>query len=226
MSVTQQQRHTKRTILSASVAAIAAGVLAGCGGTAGPNVAPQSSGAVQPSLKTAAQSNPDAGGSRGQTHASRGAHGDAGRRARSGVGRAGGVQRARPTAAVQNDDVSTTGAKGQNPCALVSTSEAEAITSHVIAGRIEAPQGPTCIYATRGSTKQVTLAVETVSFANVAHQMTKPKTVVVGGRGAYCGKLGTATLLVPLSRGRVLNVTAPCAIARQFAATALSRIAS
>jgi hypothetical protein len=47
--------------------------------------------------------------------------------------------------------------------------------------------------------------------------------VRVHGRTGYCLDR-TQTMLVPLSRGRVLNVTGPCPIATAFAAKALPRI--
>jgi hypothetical protein len=48
----------------------------------------------------------------------------------------------------------------------------------------------------------------------------------VGARKAYCGSLGSQMLYVPLTGGRVLHVTASCAVAQRFAALALSHLAA
>jgi hypothetical protein len=108
----------------------------------------------------------------------------------------------------------------------VSLSEAQAITGGAITGRIDAPLGPTCIYKVGGSKGDITLAVESMSYATVTQQMTHKNSLLVQGRHAYCGRLGAQMLFVPLTGGRVLNVTAPCAIAQRFARTALSRLAA
>jgi hypothetical protein len=41
---------------------------------------------------------------------------------------------------------------------------------------------------------------------------------------AYCGNFGEPTTVVPLSRDRVLNVHAPCALGTRFAGAALARL--
>jgi hypothetical protein len=48
--------------------------------------------------------------------------------------------------------------------------------------------------------------------------------LTVGRHRAYCGHLGMQLLLVPLSGRQTLTVSAPCAVARQFAAAALGRL--
>ena len=53
-----------------------------------------------------------------------------------------------------------------------------------------------------------------------------PPAVTVSGHRAYCGHLGTQILLVPLPDGQMLSVSAPCAVARQFAAAAMNRLES
>jgi hypothetical protein len=54
--------------------------------------------------------------------------------------------------------------------------------------------------------------------------MKQRKAVDVSGHQAYCGKLGTQMLFVPLAGGKVLNVTAPCGVAQRLAALALPRL--
>ena len=113
-----------------------------------------------------------------------------------------------------------------NPCRLVNLAEAQSITGGLVAGRLEAPLGPTCIYRLTHSKAAITLAVESMKFSQITHQMSARTPVTVGGRRAYCGKLGAQMLFVPLANGKLLNVTAPCSIAQQFAARALSRLAA
>ena len=56
--------------------------------------------------------------------------------------------------------------------------------------------------------------------------MRKVQQLTVAGRTAYCGDLGRPMLDVKLSNGKMLNVTAPCAIAQALAAKAVPRIAA
>jgi hypothetical protein len=136
------------------------------------------------------------------------------------------VVQARQTPGHSNDDQSGTGAKPPNPCKLVSLAEAQTITGGATTKLIEAPLGPTCIYSGRGSSTTVTLAVETERFSQVTHHMTARKHVVVSGHRSVCGRLGTQMLFVPLARNQLLNVTAPCAVARGFATVAVSRLSA
>jgi hypothetical protein len=110
------------------------------------------------------------------------------------------------------------------PCKLVSKAEARAIVGGPIATPQEAPLGPTCIYQPLGAKSFITLAVETVDFAKTKSQIRHLSRVTVRGRTAYCGDYGRPTTFVPLARGQVLNITAPCALGAQFAAKALPRI--
>jgi len=135
------------------------------------------------------------------------------------------VQKARPTPGASKDDQNTRIA-ATNPCTLVSASEAQSITGGSV-GAIEAPQGPTCIYKVAGAKTSITMAVESISLAQVTHQIAKPAgRVQVGTHPAYCVKLGTQMLFVPLSGSRLLNVTAPCSVAQRFAALALNRLSA
>ena len=116
-------------------------------------------------------------------------------------------------------------AAGQsNPCTLVSKAEAQAIVRRPIATPQEAPLGPTCIYQPVGAKNFVTLAVESIDFARIRPHIRNLTRVDVRGRTAHCGTYGQPATFVALGRGRVLNVTAPCAIGIRFAAKALPRL--
>jgi hypothetical protein len=136
------------------------------------------------------------------------------------------AEKARATPATARDDQHRASAALFNPCKLVSLSEAQAITAGAVTSRIEAPLGPTCIYRSAASKAEITVAVESISLSQVSRQMGKRKPLSVGTRNGYCGRLGTQMLFVPLTTGRVLHITAPCAIAQQFAARALPRLAA
>ena len=178
---------------------------------------------VQKAHETSRQGNADIGSARVQTAAAVARRHR--QRARTVVGPAGKVQKAHQTPGSTNDDVSATGASTINPCSLVSLSEARAITRGSINARIEAPLGPTCIYREARAKNNVTLVVETLSASQVARQMHNPAKLKVAGHAAYCGRLGMQMLFVQLPDGRSLNVTAPCPVAKQFAAAALKRLA-
>jgi hypothetical protein len=169
-------------------------VVSGCGSSSPPKKP-----AVQAAHPTAAASNPDIGQAQAQVTA----------------------QKARPQPGTTNDGHGNAGPKLLHPCSLVSISQADAITGGAVIGRVEATLGPTCIYRLGSGQSDVTLAIESMSFSQVARQMKKRSSVVVGGRRGYCGTLGTQMLFLPLPRGRILNVTAPCAQAQRFAAAAL-----
>jgi hypothetical protein len=116
-------------------------------------------------------------------------------------------------------------ATGQSdPCKLVSRAEAQAILGRPIDTPVEAPQGPTCIYRPIGAKNFVTLTIESIDLAKALPRVRKRKRVDVAGRTAYCGNYGQSTTFVQLTRGRVLTVTAPCALGVRFAAKALPRL--
>jgi hypothetical protein len=110
------------------------------------------------------------------------------------------------------------------PCNLVTKAQAHAIVGAPLQDPLEAPQGPTCIYRSRDGKSFVTLAVQTLEFSKLKRQIRKPHTVDVSNRTAYCGTYGQPMLYVPISSGRVLSVAAPCAVAKQFAITAVRRL--
>ena len=113
-----------------------------------------------------------------------------------------------------------------SPCNLVTKTQAREIVGTPIQEPLEAPQGPTCIYRTQTGDGFVTLAVQTVDFRELKPQLQQPQRVAVSDRTAYCGQYGQAMLYLPLSRGRVLTVSGPCRVAKQFAATALRQLST
>jgi hypothetical protein len=121
---------------------------------------------------------------------------------------------------------STLAAHAANPCRLVSLSEAHSLTGGAVVGAMEAPLGPTCVYRAGGSKATITLAVEPARVSQIQRQMKKRQRLIVRGRTAYCGTLGTQMLFVPVRPGEVLNVTAPCSIAKRFATVAIGRLAA
>ena len=110
------------------------------------------------------------------------------------------------------------------PCNLVTKAQAGAIVGAPLQDPLEAPQGPTCIYRSQDGKRFVTLAVQSVAFSKLKHQMHKRQQVDVSNKTAFCGMLGQPILYVPLSGSRVLSVAAPCQVARKFAARAVLRL--
>jgi hypothetical protein len=127
-----------------------------------------------------------------------------------------------------DDEVNASGAKTLNPCTLVSRSEAQAIVGKAVGKPVDAPQGPTCIYTPKGAKSLITLSVEATDFSKVQpqSQLRDRMSVKVHGHTAYCGVAGSPTMIVPLTSGHFLVVTAPCPIAASFAGKALARIPS
>jgi hypothetical protein len=137
------------------------------------------------------------------------------------------VYRARGVGTEPNDEVNASGTKKQDPCTLVSASEAQAIVGKPVGQPTEAPQGPTCIYRPEGAKSFITLAVESKNFSKIEpqSQLHSRISLTIGAHAAYCGTAGGApTLIVPLSRGKFMAVVAPCPLAASFAAKALSRL--
>jgi hypothetical protein len=144
-----------------------------------------------------------------------------------GRGQASTRVKAHPTPTTTKDDkVQTSVANTFNPCKLVTAPEAQSITGGAIAGRTEAPLGPTCIYSRKGAARPITMAIEALNFRQITHQLGERQPVVVHGRKGYCGRLGTSMLFLPLPAGEVLNITAPCGVAQRFATVALGRLAA
>jgi hypothetical protein len=119
-----------------------------------------------------------------------------------------------------NDEISETGAKPINPCTFVSASQAGRILGQPV-GLTVGQQGPTCIYAAEGSKRQVTLVVERVDIAGLRHHASGAHRIPVGTTTGWCLYYDSSSVAVPLSGGRVLDVTGSCAVAARFAAQAL-----
>jgi hypothetical protein len=110
------------------------------------------------------------------------------------------------------------------PCNLVTKAQAGAILASPVQAPLQAPQGPTCIYRTRAGKSFVTIAVQSRDFGTLKRQIQRPQRVSVSDRPAYCGTYGQPMLYASLSRGRVLSVSAPCGVAKQFAMKAVQRL--
>jgi hypothetical protein len=118
-------------------------------------------------------------------------------------------------------------ASGQNPCTLVTASEAGVILHAEVQSETEAPLGPTCILQVKGESQFITFALEDVNVdgqtRKMKHELSPFK---IDGDAAYCGSVGGSLLYVKLGGTRALEVTAPCAAAEALAATAVPRITS
>ena len=110
------------------------------------------------------------------------------------------------------------------PCSLVTKAQARTILGLPVLAPIEAPQGPTCIYQSRSHERFVTLSVQGVEFGQIRRKLGDGRQISIGDRTGYCGTYGGKMLYVPLGRGRVLSVAAPCKLASEFAARALPRL--
>lgn len=228
---------------------LAAAALVGCGGSspATTHTLAGSSGSkpTAAAVPTPAPSNADVGSARSQIKAGK-KHARAGSRsgirpmgsssARSSsaashaahrVTRGHHVQRAQSTPSSSDDDPSNAGVRPINPCRLVTAPEARSITAGVVTGITEAPLGPTCIYrSTKAKSPGITMTVEVMKLSQVIQKLGGKAQFTIKSHPAYCGKLGREMLFVPLTNGQVLNVVAPCSVAREFAAVALGRLAT
>jgi hypothetical protein len=110
------------------------------------------------------------------------------------------------------------------PCNLVTRSEARAILGGPVRRPVEAPQGPTCIYRPKSDASMIALAVQRLDLAKIRPLMRERREITVARRSGVCGMYGQPMLYVPLSGGRVLTVSAPCDVARRFAARALPHL--
>jgi hypothetical protein len=121
-------------------------------------------------------------------------------------------------------ELKSSGASVLSPCTLVTRSEARAILGRPIAGLEKAVQGPTCIYRQQGSKRLVTVALQHARLSAAQQRGKQVVRVNLRGHKGYCLKQGTLMMLVPLRDGQVLNVSAACPIAAQFASKALARL--
>lgn len=111
-----------------------------------------------------------------------------------------------------------------NPCALVTKAQAEAILGAKLVDPVVLPQGPTCIYRNRSSQRFAAISVQAQSFGALRRQLRRAERVDVSGRTAYCGMHGRPMLYLPLSGGRVLSVAAQCDTAVRLARRAGARL--
>jgi hypothetical protein len=212
MSLQRSRIHAflrpSRYLAAATIPIAALLLLTGCGG--GTGTASTSAASTATSTSTTAHTSPSSQPV-GRDLVHKGSHSPAPAR---GVGTA------------PNDEVNASGAKTSNPCTLVSRSEAEAIVGKPVSQPVEAPQGPTCIYKPQDAKSFITVAVESANFSKVKPQaqLHGRISVTVGGHIAYCGTIGNQMLIVPLSSGKFLAVTAPCPVAASFATKALNRL--
>jgi hypothetical protein len=124
-----------------------------------------------------------------------------------------------------SDQRSGTGGSQLDPCTVLTLSEVQTMIGGTITSPVEAPQGPTCIYKSTGAKAWITLSVERrTDYAKVAGWMKHGQKLTVGTHSGDCGQLGNDNLFLPLGNGRVVHVTAPCAIAKEIAATVVSRL--
>jgi hypothetical protein len=108
----------------------------------------------------------------------------------------------------------------------VTRTEAQGILGRPIAAPVEAPLGPSCIYRPAGAGNLIALTVGSSDFAKVKAHLRNRTERNIDGRRAYCTDYGQATTFVPLAGGRILTVTAPCAVGVRFAAKAVPRLSS
>jgi hypothetical protein len=256
MSASQiTSRTTMKALAGLAGLTLAAAPLAGCGGSspAPHNVAVSSASrtTAAAALPTPAPSNADIGSSPAQVKVNKvnkvdkkGARSDssvAATGSSSGtsssrishtadrVTRGHRVQHAQSTPSSSKDDPSNEGVRPINPCRLVTASEAHSITAGGITGITEAPLGPTCIYhyhSTKAKSASITMTVEVMKLAQVTQKLAGKAQFTIKSHPAYCGRLGSPMLFVPLANGQVLNVVAPCSVAREFASVALGRLAA
>jgi len=158
---------------------------------------------------------------------------DRARAARHEVAKAAGVRHPRPgtgSGEVNDDNPGHADTGGHlstvtvHPCTLVSTSQAAAIVGGPVGKPVDAPLGPTCIYRSLRDGHVVTVTVEAADFKRIKQYLHGVRRAAVAGHTAYCGIYGQATTFVPLGKGRVLDVTAPCSLGLRFAATAVPRL--
>jgi hypothetical protein len=110
------------------------------------------------------------------------------------------------------------------PCNLVTKAQAGAILGAAMREPFEAPQGPTCIYRTRNGKGFVSVAVQSTDIKKLTPRLRVRQRVAVSSRVGYCGTYGQPMLYVPLSGGRVLSISAQCAVAKRFALKAVPNL--
>jgi hypothetical protein len=110
-----------------------------------------------------------------------------------------------------------------NPCTLVTLSAAQGIV-HAIGSATEAPLGPTCIFKRSDAKPSITLTVRLMNFAKATAGLQNSVPVTAGKYSGLCGTRGPQALYLSLGSNQVLNVIAPCGIAKALAAIAASNL--
>lgn len=110
------------------------------------------------------------------------------------------------------------------PCSLVSVDRARAIAGRGVVVALQAPQGPTCIFAGASGSPYATLSVQAGRLAALTKGLPRAGALRVAGRPAVCSSGARPVLYVPLSGRRVLTVSGPCRQAARFAAAALEHL--
>ena len=116
------------------------------------------------------------------------------------------------------------GGKANDPCSLVSRSQARTFAGRPVAAPKLAPLGPTCVYHELGANAQVTVAVESAVLSKLTAHMQKLTHSTIAGRHAYCGVYGSPVTSVPPSGPQVLSIVGPCDVGARFAAAALPKL--
>jgi hypothetical protein len=119
------------------------------------------------------------------------------------------------------DEVSISGTKPIKPCKLVSSKQAD----NILGGNVkisEHLQGPTCVFS--GSGREITMAVMEARLKALVEEARSSRTVRIRGKRAYCVRYEKFAVLTAIGKGRVLQVTGPCAAGVRFTAAALPRI--
>jgi hypothetical protein len=80
------------------------------------------------------------------------------------------------------------------------------------------------MYRAANSSSVVTLSVQRVSLSQVEPLVQNATSVPGLGHQAVCGTRGGSELYLALGSSSVLNVSAPCDVATQFAAKAVPRL--
>jgi hypothetical protein len=100
--------------------------------------------------------------------------------------------------------------KQNNPCALVTRQQAQAILGGRLMDPVSLPQGPTCVYRNRSSARYATISVQARDFALLRRQLKRARRVDVADRPAFCGVHGRPMLYLSLGGGKVLSIAAQC----------------
>ena len=108
----------------------------------------------------------------------------------------------------------------------VARAEASTILGQAVAEPQSVLQGPSCLYRVKGRERVVALSVAPGSISTIQRRGRDVIKLRLRNRAGFCVNYGRPKVIVPLTRGRLLSVAAPCQIAARFASVALPRIPS